>query len=151
MSESLPPSSTLLLTRYTSLNKKREWANRSFFLNLQKKYQKIWFYSQIFLSEPLVFCEQKSKWAICSKKRAICSFGHLSWVTWANRSQSLYFHERPGRFAHSRSLVLSDLSEWLTVAHFIWAIWANEQMSDERIPNPVYFKLLDIIHNWGYQ
>ena len=56
---------------------------------------------------------------------------HLSWATWSIHSQSLFWHERPGRFAHSRSFVLSDLSESLTVTHLIWAIWANEQ-----IPKP---------------
>ena len=42
----------------------------------------------------------------------------------------LIFHEQPEQFAHSRSFVLSDLSELLTVAHLIWA---NKQMSDERM------------------
>ena len=56
---------------------------------------------------------------------------HLSWATWAIHSQSLFWHERPERFAHSHSFVLSDLSESLTVTHLIWAIWANEQ-----IPKP---------------
>ena len=62
---------------------------------------------------------------------------------------SLIYHKQPeqiaqshsfvmsdlSEFAHSRSFVLSDLSESLTVAHLIWAIWANEQMSDEWNPN----------------
>ena len=57
------------------------------------------------------------------------SFAHLSWATWANRSQSLICHERPERFAHCCSFVLSNLSESLTVAHLIWAMskWANSQ------------------------
>ena len=38
---------------------------------------------------------------------------------------------RPERFAHSCSFVLSDLSESLTVAHMIWAIWANDRMSNK--------------------
>ena len=89
--------------------KKREEVNHSFKKNVQKTYQKYHFSSQI-ISKWLVFCEQKSEWAIRSqKKRVICSF------------------------------IMSDLSQWLiclerselTVAHLIWAIWANE-----RIPNP---------------
>ena len=46
---------------------------------------------------------------------------------------SLISSERPERFAHGRSFVLSDLSESLTVAHLIWAKWVNEQMSNEQI------------------
>ena len=46
-------------------------------------------------------------------------------------AHSLIFSERPERIAYSRSFVLSDLSESLTVAHLIWAKWANE-----RIPSP---------------
>ena len=57
----------------------------------------------------------------------------MFWATWANPSRSLISSERPERFAHDRSFVLSDLSESLTVAHLIWAKWANEQMSDERM------------------
>ena len=59
----------------------------------------------------------------------------------------LIYHKRPERFAYSRSFVLSNLSDSLTVTHFSWAIWANrsqlliwfeqneqtEQMSDERM------------------
>ena len=48
----------------------------------------------------------------------------------------LICHEQPERFAHSRSFVLSDLRESLTVAHLIWAIWANERWANERIPSP---------------
>ena len=51
------------------------------------------------------------------------------------------------RFTHGRSFDMSNLSDWLTVTHLSWAIWANcsqlliwfERMSDERmrkIPNP---------------
>ena len=63
---------------------------------------------------------------------------------WANErfaqktAHSLIFGERPEQFAHSRSFVLSDLTELLTVAHLIWAIWAiwaNERWAYERIPN----------------
>ena len=66
----------------------------------------------------------------------LLTVAHLSWATWAIDSQLLFWHERPERFAHSCSFVLSDLSESLTVTHLIWAIWANEQMTDERIPSP---------------
>ena len=82
-----------------------------FYLNVQKTYQKIWFYnfSQIF-------------WANRS-------FAHLSWETWANRSQSLIFQKQPEQFAHSRSFDMSDLSDSLTVAHLSWVIWANRSQS----------------------
>ena len=50
-------------------------------------------------------------------------------MTWANRSQSLICHERPDRFAHSRSFFLSHLSNSLTVTHLSWAIWANRSQS----------------------
>ena len=128
--------------------KKRKWVNHSFFSkNLQKCTKK--HFSKILLSESLVFCEQNSKWAICSEKRSnflICSFimsdlsklltfAHLSWATWGIHSRLLFWHERPEQFAHSHSFVLIDLSQLLTVAHMIWAIWlwANERTSNERM------------------
>ena len=43
---------------------------------------------------------------------------------WANRSGSLICLERPVRFAHDRSFPLSDVSDSLMVAHFLWAMWA---------------------------
>ena len=58
------------------------------------------------------------------------SFAHFLWATWANRSWSLICLERPERFGHGRSFVLSDLSQSLAVAHLIWAKWANERMSE---------------------
>ena len=64
------------------------------------------------------FCERKSEWAICSRKRANCS--HRSFVMsdlsksltvallkkamGAKRSHSLFCSEGPERFAHSHSL-----------------------------------------------
>ena len=63
-----------------------------------------------FLSELLIFCEKMSEWAICSKKRAICSFTPFWWATWAIHSWSLIFGEQPDRFAQ--------------IAHFWWAKWA---------------------------
>ena len=48
----------------------------------------------------------------------------------------LIFSEQPERSANSHSFVLRDLSKLFTVAHLIWAIWANERMSNERIHNP---------------
>ena len=71
--------------------------------------------------------------------RANRSFAHLSWATWAICSQALFWHEQPERFAHSRSFVLSNMSESLTFAHLIWA---NEQMSDEQMS---VFPALDIL------
>ena len=52
-----------------------------------------------------------SKWVICSKKWAICSFTHFWWATWAIRSWSLIFGEQPERIAHGRSFLVSDLSD----------------------------------------
>ena len=84
---------------------------------------------------------------------ATCSFAHLSWVTWANWSQSLICHERPERLAHSCSFDMSNLSYLLTVAHLIWAIWAIERISNEWMSEfpalpfslvlrtPVFFKI----------
>ena len=53
-----------------------------------------------FLSQSLIFCEKMSKWAICSKKRAIPSFSHFWWATWAIHSH--------------RSYLVNDLSDSLT-------------------------------------
>ena len=71
------------------------------------------------------FCERKREWVIRSKKRVIHSFAHLSWMTWANRSQLLFCHEWPEQIAHGHSFVRSDLSDLLTVAHLSWVIWSN--------------------------
>ena len=78
-----------------------------------------------FLSKSLVFCKKMSKWEIRSKNER---FTH-----------SLSFGERPERFAHSRSFVLSNLSKSLSVGHLIWAKWANEHWANERIPSPARF------------
>ena len=51
-------------------------------------------------------------------------FAHLSWVTWANRSQSLLCYEWPEPFAHGWYF---DMSDSLTLAHLSWAIWVNER------------------------
>ena len=84
------------------------------------------------MSKLLVFCEWKSKWVICSKKRAICSF------------------------------IMSDLSESLTVAHLSWAIWANrtqlliwsegsEQMSKWANSQPCAFHTVaDLTCSWSW-
>ena len=83
--------------------------NLLLFLKKFKKLQKTY---KIFLSESLIFCEQKRKWAICSKKLSnslICSF------------------------------VLSFLSESLTFAHMSWATWvicSQSLICPEQIPNP---------------
>ena len=41
------------------------------------------------------------------------------------------------------SFIISNLSELLTVALSIWAIWGNEGMSDVRNPNPEKNTLID--------
>ena len=51
-------------------------------------------------------------------------FAHLSWVTWANGSQSLFCYEQPELYTHGWSF---DMSDSLTVAHLSWAIWGNER------------------------
>ena len=54
-------------------------------------------------------------------------FAHLSWATWATWaicSQLLIGPEQTERIAHSRSLDLSDLSEW-----------ANKRCANEQVPN----------------
>ena len=76
-----------------------------------------------------------SERAICPKNRAIHSLAFLSWGTWANRSGSLFCHERPERFAHGRSFVMSDLRDLLTVAHLFWAIWGNHSPSPIKMRN----------------
>ena len=63
----------------------------------------------------------------------LLTVAHLSWATWAIRSWLLISSERPERFTHSCSFVLSDHSKSLTVAHLIWAKWAkcgNERMNE---------------------
>ena len=40
------------------------------------------------------------------------TFAHLSWASWAIRSQSLICPERSEQIAHIRSFVLIDLSKW---------------------------------------
>ena len=67
-----------------------------------------------FLSKSLVFCPNISEWAICSKKRAIHSFAHFWWATWAICLWSLIFGEWPERLAHGRSFLVSDLIYSLT-------------------------------------
>ena len=87
-----------------------------FFKNLQKNLknvQKIQFYSN-FLSEMLVFCERKSQWAKETSDSLICPFIMRDLSEWL--TSLLFCHERPERFAH-----------------LSWAIWANAQMSDERM------------------
>ena len=120
--------------------KKRQWAKRLF----KKTYQKYDF-SQIFLSESLVFVSKRANVQFSQKNER---FAHL-----------LIYHEQPERNPHSWSFVISNLSnsltvallinmsnlsDWLTVAHLSWAIWVSrsqsliwfersERMSDKRM------------------
>ena len=101
----------------------KEWAF------LKKNFQKMWKrtkirFFQIFLSELFIFFSKREHERFAQKTER---FAHLSWATWANRSHSLICHERPERFAYSRSFVLSDLSESLTFTNLSWATWANSQ------------------------
>ena len=103
---------TSVIRSYCSL-KRREWANHSFKKNLQKMLK------NIPKNTILVKCFEriahflwaKEQVSNSLKKRVICSFALLSWVTWANRSRLLFCHEWPERFAHSCSLLS-------------WATWA---------------------------
>ena len=92
--------------------------------------------SSVFWANRSFFAKKMSEWAIRSKKSNSLdrSFlvsdlskslmvAHLSWATWASRSQLLICPERSEWISHSRSFDLSDLSKW-----------ANEQ-----IPNPAFF------------
>ena len=109
---------------------KKEGMSESLVFYLKKTYKKNtkkYHFSQKNLRESLVFGEPKREWA-----------------TWANFSQLLICHERPELFAHSRSFVLSDLRKSLTVAHLVWAIWANEQMRGEQMSE---FPTLEIFNH----
>ena len=90
-----------------------------------------------------------------SDSRLLGQGRHLSWATWAICSQLLLSSERPERYAHGRSFVLSDLSKSLTVAHLIWAKWANERWANERIPSParayIYLQYIwRTVSTWKY-
>ena len=94
---------------------------------------------QIYLSESLVFLLWVKEWLSDSLERTsdslICSFimsklsdslmvTLLSWATWAICLWSLFYHERPERFAHSRSFVLYILlcfvkKKYQTLGHWI--------------------------------
>ena len=115
-----------------------------------KLYIQCWEFAHLF-SERITGCLPKSERMNDLLKKVsnllICPFlvsdlsdlltiAHFWWATWANRSRSLSFGERPEWFAHSRSFVLSDLSKLLTVPHLIWAIWAKERWANEQIPSP---------------
>ena len=82
--------------------KKREWANRSFFFKCTKKVPKIRFstLSQHFLSEWL-------------------TVAHLSWVTWANRLQSLIWFEWSERILSPNYYYLKSFNQLLRFLHFI--------------------------------
>ena len=63
-----------------------------------------------FLSELLVFCKKWANERFAQKNKQF--------------ARSLIFGERPERFAHGHSFLVSDLMESLLVAHFWWATWA---------------------------
>ena len=110
----------------TSLIKKEGMSEWLILKNLKKNIPKNMILFQLFWENCSFLVSQRANDRFAKKNK---QFPHLSWATWANCSQLLIFHERPERFAHSHSFVLNDLSELLRVAHLIWAIWANEQMS----------------------
>ena len=80
--------------------------------NLQK-YTKKYHFSQICLSESLVFCEGKSERANKRFTQKNEWYAHL-----------LIYDEQPVKIVHSRSFVMSNLSNSLTVALLTWATWA---------------------------
>ena len=96
------------------LIKKREWENWSFLYkkNLQK-FTKKYHFSQICLSESLVFCEGKSERVNKRFTQKNEWYAHL-----------LIYDEQPVKIVHSRSFVMSNLSNSLTVALLTWATWA---------------------------
>ena len=133
---------------------RRNQQNFWFFKNLQKNckitYKKYDFF-EYFGANSSFFVSKRENKLFAKKNLAICSFSHLSWATCVNHLNSLICHEGPGRFAHSYSFVLSDLSELLTFAHFVYAIWANERMSDEQMskfPTLEMFSFLKKNHNF---
>ena len=119
----------------TSLIKKEGmWANRSVLnKNRTKSIQKN-IILDTFFSDSIVFCEQKSEWAIRSEKT----------------SNLRIYHERPEWTAHSRSFVMSDLSDSLTVVLLTWATWVIHSQSliypeqSERIAHSCSFDLSDL-------
>ena len=128
----------------TSLVKK-EGMSKSLgvFFNVQNTYKKIWMNESLVLTFLWVkerLSDLLNRSFIMRDLRAWLTVAHLSWATWAICSWSLFWYERPERFAHSCSFVLSDLSKSLTVAHLIWAIWANE-----RIPSPGSSSICSIV------
>ena len=125
----------------TSLFKKREWAKRSFFKNLQKTFKKgpkIQFYSNLFewitrflwVKEWMSDLLKKTsnllmRSFIMSDLRNSLTVTLLSWSTWVICAQPLICPEQSERIAHSCSLKWEFSSEW-----------GNEQWANERIPNP---------------
>ena len=112
--------------------KKREWMNSLFLFKKRTKIvpkntilvKFVWANCLFFVIKAAneQFTQKKVKWAICS-------FPHLSWATWVNRSRSLICHEQPEQFAQGRSFDMSSLSDSLTVSHLSWVIWANHSQS----------------------
>ena len=75
------------------------------------------FFSQIFLSESLICLERPERFAHC------CSFSlsdqsdsltvtHLSWVIWANHSQSLIWLSEMSKWAMSKFPALPNMHSW---------------------------------------
>ena len=115
-----------LSKRFISLISKEGMSEWLFFLTY-KKLNKKYDFSQQILSESLIFVSERANEQFTQKI-----------------SNLLIFHERPERISHSRSFVMSELSESLTVTDLSWVIWVNrsqsliwseryEHMSDERM------------------
>ena len=136
--------------------KKKEWENRSFLKkNLQKNVPKNSILVS-FLVNCSFFVSKRANEQFAHKTRdsLIGSFimsdlsksltvPHLSWATWAIRSQSLICPERSEQIAHSCSFDLSDLSKWANSQPWTRAIgsqslffkewfWAKEQRAKKR-------------------
>ena len=98
----------------TSLFKREGMSESLIFLNLQKTFKKRTkntIFSK-FVEWITRFLWVKGQMSNSPQKQAICS-------------RLLFCHERPEWFTHGHSIIMSDLSDLLTVAHLSWAIWMN--------------------------
>ena len=96
-----------------------------------------WEFAHRFPEGVTLFLPKNERISDSLKKRAIRSFTHFWWATWAIRSCLLIFGERSEQIAHGCSFLVSDLSDLLTlliigerpeqfahIAHFWWVTWA---------------------------
>ena len=77
-----------------------------------------WEFANPFSERIARFLPKNEQMSDLLKKRAICSFAHFWWETWAIRSRSLISSKRPERIAHGSSFLVRDLSDLLTLLIF---------------------------------